>query len=124
MPRNEFGKATKREALKRSGGLCEGAGLLHGLPIGVRCRRDLAHGVEFDHRDLDANSKDASLNNCAALCPACHKFKTTKHDIPRAAKTLRQQDKANGIRGRGRPMPGSRNSEWKRKIGGRWERRT
>jgi hypothetical protein len=33
-----------------------------------------------------------------AVCIACHRFKTSKHDVPRAAKTQRQQDKNNGIR--------------------------
>jgi hypothetical protein len=33
-----------------------------------------------------------------AVCIACHRFKTSKHDVPRAAKTQRQQDKNSGIR--------------------------
>jgi hypothetical protein len=53
--------------------------------------------VEYDHIDLDANSKDNSLGNCAAVCIPCHRFKTAKHDTPKAAKTLRQQDKARGV---------------------------
>jgi len=47
---------------------------------------------------LDANSKDNSLENCAAVCIKCHKIKTAKHDIPTAAKTIRQQDKARNIK--------------------------
>lgn len=97
MSRREFTKATKRDALKRSGMLCEAVGGWYGLPEGLRCNARLGFGVEFDHIDLDANSKDNSLSNCAAICIACHKFKTQRHDIPIAAKTLRQQDKDRGI---------------------------
>lgn len=95
--RNEFSKATKRQALARSGGLCEAVGTMYGLEAGKRCNAPLAKGVEFDHIILEANSKDNSLENCAAVCISCHGWKTRKHDIPMAAKTVRQRDKANGI---------------------------
>jgi cytochrome c553 len=98
MARREFTKAVKREALKRSGGLCEASGPWYGLAAGQRCNAPLAHGVQFDHIILDANSKDNSLENCAAVCLRCHGMKTAKHDTPLAAKTLRQQDAARGIR--------------------------
>lgn len=98
MARNEFTKATKRNALRRSGMLCEAVGRMYGLPTDQRCEADLGYGVEFDHIVLDANSKDNSLDNCAAVCIRCHKWKTAKHDIPMAARTVRMQDKARGIR--------------------------
>ncbi len=114
MSRAEFTKATKREALKRSGGRCEAKGKMYGLPPRFSaCGAPLAYGVEFDHIILDANSKDNSLENCAAVCPRCHRWKTSKHDTPLAAKTLRQQDKANGVRKAGWPK-----SKWKRKLDG------
>ena len=97
MARNEFTKPTKRAALARSGGQCEAVGAWYGLEPGHRCGVSLASGVEFDHIILDANSKDNSLENCAAVCVPCHKFKTAKHDTPTAAKTLRQQDKARHV---------------------------
>jgi len=97
MARREFTKATKRAALTRSGGRCEAVGAWYNLAPGCRCNAPLAAGVEFDHIDLDANSHDNSLENCAAVCIPCHKFKTAKIDTPKAAKTLRQQDKARGI---------------------------
>lgn len=97
MPRNEFSKATKREALKRSRGFCEAIGDWYGLPESHRCNAPLSRGVQFDHVDLDANSHDNGLENCAAVCPRCHTWKTTHRDIPLAAKTLRQQDKHLGI---------------------------
>ena len=115
MNRREFTKQTKRDALKRSGGKCEAIGPLYGWPKHAGCNASLAYGVQFDHVILDANSKDNSLENCAAVCPKCHKWKSTKHDAPLAAKTLRQQDKASGIRPRStfrKPPPGVK-YDWK-----------
>lgn len=98
MARNEFTKKTQREALARSGMKCEAIGAWYGLDAGARCNADLGFGVQFDHIVLDANSKDNSLENCASVCLKCHKIKTAKHDIPTAAKTVRQQDMVRGIR--------------------------
>lgn len=112
MARRDFTKPVKRAALARSEGRCEAVGAWYNLEPGCRCNAPLAAGVEFDHIDLDANSHDNSLENCAAVCIPCHKFKTAKIDTPKAAKTLRQQDKARGIArptqkipGRGFPSP-------------------
>jgi hypothetical protein len=124
MGRREFTKPTRREALKRAKGRCEAVGEWYGLEPGKRCETPLAHGVEFDHVDLDANSRDNSLENCAAVCIPCHRHKTAKHDIPLAAKTLRQQDKFNGIRRSSRPLPGSKASGWRKRMDGTVERRT
>jgi hypothetical protein len=96
--RREFTKGTQRQAFARSGFRCEATGAMYGLAAGKRCNADLAKGVEFDHIVLDANSKDNSIENCAAVCIPCHRFKTAKHDIPMAAKTVRMQDKARGIK--------------------------
>lgn len=90
MARMEFGSKTRKQALKRSGLRCEAVGGWYGLPAGERCTNDLAYGVEYDHIILDANSKDNSLENCAAVCPKCHRWKTSNIDVPTAAKTVRQ----------------------------------
>jgi len=92
MSRNEFTKAVKRDALRRAGMLCEAVGAWYGLDVGKRCNAPLGKGVEYDHIILDANSKDNSLENCAAVCIPCHRLKTAKHDVPLAAKTKRQAD--------------------------------
>lgn len=121
MARKEFTKATKRNALRRSGMLCEAVGRMYGLEADRRCEADLAYGVEFDHIDLDANSRDNSLDNCAAVCVRCHSWKTRKHDIPKAAKTVRQQDRARGIKKPStfrKPPPGTK-FNWSK---GRYER--
>lgn len=96
--RAEFSKQTKREALKRSGLFCEAVGPMYGLSAVQRCNAPLGYGVEFDHIVLDANSKDNSLENCAAVCIKCHRWKSAHHDTPMAAKTVRMRDKASGIR--------------------------
>ena len=100
--RAEFTKQTKRSALKRAEGKCEAVGPIYGLEQSQRCNMPLSYGVEFDHWDLEANSHDASLENCVAVCKRCHAFKTRNHDIPKAAKTVRQQDKHVGVKPRSR----------------------
>jgi len=89
--RREFTTATRKAALKRSGLVCEAVGDWYGLPAGHRCMSNLGDGVEYDHLILDANSKDNSLENCRAVCPKCHAWKTANRDTPTAAKTVRQQ---------------------------------
>lgn len=91
MARREFTTKTRKEALRRSGKRCEASGSWYGLPEGQRCTADLSLGVEYDHYILDANSKDNSLENCRAVCPKCHGWKTRHRDTPTAAKTVRQQ---------------------------------
>lgn len=119
MSRREFTAETKRQAWKRGMGRCEASGTIYGLNATVVCGRDLTHGVEYDHVDPDANSKDNSLENCCAVCPKCHAWKTRFRDRPLIAKTNHQQDKARGIE---KPfkqhMPGSRKTKFKRKMNG------
>ena len=117
MSRAEFSKPTKRLALRRSGHLCEAVGSMYGLAVAQRCNAPLAYGVEFDHVILDANSKDNSLENCAAVCVKCHRWKSARHDTPLAAKTLRQQDKARGIKkSKGFRRPPHGYNPWTRRI--------
>lgn len=90
MARKEFSTKTRKEALKRSGMCCEAEGAWYGLPHGQRCSTGLSAGVEYDHHILEANSHDNSLENCRAVCPKCHAWKTANRDTPTAAKTVRQ----------------------------------
>lgn len=118
MSRAEFSKPTKRDALRRSGGLCEAVGQMYGLDKDQRCNASLGYGVEFDHIIMDANSKDNSLENCAAVCIKCHRWKTARHDIPGNAKTVRIIDKRTGV-GRKRssfPKPPPGYNPWTRRI--------
>lgn len=118
MPRREFTAKTKREAWERSGGACEAEGDAYGLGHGVRCGADLTRaGVEYDHEDPDANSKDNSLENCVCACRKCHLWKTVHRDRPLIAKTNHQQDKQRNIRKPGhRPFPKRRDPWGKEKA--------
>lgn len=96
--RYEFSKQTKREALQRSGKLCEAVGTVYGLPPGQRCNAPLDSGVEFDHYPKPATDEGSdNLENCVATCKTCHRFKTSTFDVPVQAKTKRVSDKHNGI---------------------------
>jgi 5-methylcytosine-specific restriction endonuclease McrA len=117
--RREFTKQTKRDALKRSLGTCEARGKMYGLRSGQRCLMPLSYGVEFDHIILDANSKDNSLENCAAVCIRCHRWKSANHDTPLAAKTVRQRDGDRGISKKPSSFPCGRDSKWKKRLDGR-----
>lgn len=97
--RTEFSRPTKRQALRRSGGLCEATGAVYGLDPGQRCNGPLSHGVEFDHYPLPATDRDsAELDNCVACCKACHRWKTSHYDVPMQAKNKRVADRHSGIR--------------------------
>ena len=113
MARHEFSKATKRAALRRSGGHCEATGSVYGLDPGQRCDAPLSQGVEFDHYPVPATERDSNgLENCVACCPTCHGRKTRTFDIPIQAKTKRVSDRhlgvvkpSGGIQSRGFPKP-------------------
>lgn len=121
--RREFSKQTKKDALRRSGGFCEGSGEGYGLAAGKRCNAPLSFGVEFDHIIADSIGGDATLENCAAVCRDCHGFKTAKIDTPRAAKVKRIADKHAGIRTKpSRPLPGTKASGIRKRFNGSVER--
>lgn len=86
MSRREFPKAVKRDALKRAAKCCE------------ECHVVFGHKFHFDHVIADGLGGEPTLENCAVLCHACHKEKTTKHDVPLIAKGKRISDKFNGIK--------------------------
>ena len=62
--------------------------------------------------------------NLQILCRSCHRSKTTQSDIPRIAKTKRLKARHLGAHAPSRrPIPGSRQSPWKRKMDGSVVRR-
>ena len=87
MTRVEFTKATKLAAFRRALGRCEGCG---GLLMPGR--------FQYDHRNPNEFSGDASLENCQVLCVGCHGGKTATRDIPAIAKSNRLRFRAAGIR--------------------------
>lgn len=96
--RSEFGTKVRREARARSGGFCEAQGMVYGLPPGQRCNVPLVK-VEFDHYPVRAaDGGEATLENCVAVCPTCHRWKTTHFDTPQAAKGKRIALRHEGIR--------------------------
>lgn len=113
--RREFSAKTKEAAARRASGKCE------------ECGRRLLYGeaqYEFDHVvpiGLGGLSDDGNIR---VVCKSCHLAKTTKVDVPAIAKAKRNFRRAAGIKKtRGRPIPGSRNSPWRKKISGVVEKR-
>jgi 5-methylcytosine-specific restriction protein A len=94
MSRREFSKQVKRDAFLRANGRCEGW-----TPQGIICEAKLTLGkFHYDHVIPDAHGGEPVLSNCAVICVACHKYKTSKKDIPAIAKTKRIQDRQKGIK--------------------------
>jgi 5-methylcytosine-specific restriction protein A len=117
--RREFSAPTKRAALERSEGRCEGVGVLYGLKPRLRCNAPLNRGKIFDHVTADALGGEPTLENCLVICPTCNAVKTHKGDTPRIAKMKRQRDKDNGIRRRST----LHNSRFRKRMDGRVEDR-
>jgi len=124
MNRAEFNKATKRQALQRSGGLCEASGKVYGLEPGQRCNAPLSYGVEFDHYPIRAaDGGSAELTNCTAVCVRCHRWKTSKFDVPQVAKGKRLVEKRWGLRKAASGFQTNRNGPYRKRLNGGVERR-
>jgi 5-methylcytosine-specific restriction protein A len=93
--RREFSRETRRQALLRAQKRCEAVGPMYGFDPGHRCNADLGYGVEFDHVLEATLGGDASLENCAAICVRCHRFKSGKR-IGEIRKADRIRDKHSG----------------------------
>ena len=126
-PRREFSSFTRRLAWARANGRCEG--IIHdpsgnNEPYDYRCNAPIDLGeFHYDHIDPDYFSKDDELGNCQVLCRECHARKT-RSDITNIAKSKRIQDKRIKARKpRGRPIPGSKRSGWKKTFSHGWEKR-
>ena len=93
MARKEFTKATQRKALERSGYVCEAI-----TPAGPRCPIKVGNGspVEFHHIVADTMGGEPTLDNCAALCPRCHKIETALL-AKVTSRAQRRADKHNGV---------------------------
>lgn len=87
MARLEFTTKTKREALARCNGHCEGCG----ATLWQKARI-------FDHIIPCAFGGTNNLDNCQVLCTTCDDEKTDKKDIPTIAKAKRISDKHQGIK--------------------------
>lgn len=84
MPRREFPRKIKAEAIKRANGKCEKCG------AALKPRE-----AEVDHILPDVLGGEPILANAMVLCRVCHTAKTGD-DIRRTRKGDRQRDKASG----------------------------
>ena len=110
--RREFPTKVKVAAFDRAKGNCE------------KCTARLFVGkFAYDHRIPDALGGEPTLENCTVLCLVCHGEKTAGIDQPTIAKVRHVRAKHIGARTSRTPMPGSRNSRWKRKMDGTVEAR-
>lgn len=111
--RKEFSKAIKVAAFKRACGHCED------------CRAFLAPGkFEYDHDLADGLGGEPTLENCVVRCHSCHGKKTTTHDVPMIAKANRIRAKHIGAKSPSKnPVPGSKNTPFKKKFNGTTVRR-
>jgi 5-methylcytosine-specific restriction enzyme A len=117
--RSEFSKATKQAALRRSGGVCEAVGRMYGLEAETRCTASLANGFEADHYPKSALDEGSNgLDNCVAVCKACHKFKTRTYDIPMQAKgrRIRRNLDPETRRKSKKPIPQPANPSWPKRT--------
>lgn len=125
--RREFPKEIKRQAHKRSQGICEcGLLALAGIPgfSAEGCGQPLGTGNTFyEHVIPDGAGGRPTLDNCAVLVKTCWKKKTNTFDQGKVAKTLRITDRAKGIgRRTGAPLPGTRASGIRKRFNGNIER--
>lgn len=79
-------------------------------------------GWDTDHRVALINGGANRESNLQSLLSGHHKTKT-KHDVATKAQTVRVQLKHYGIKRKSRPMPGSRNSDWKKTFSWGWVKR-
>ena len=76
-----------------------------------------------DHRKAIINGGENKESNLGPIHTSCDKKVKTPRDVAEKSKNARVRMRHLGIEKKGRPMPGSRASPWKHKIGGGWVRR-
>lgn len=111
--RQEFKKPVKVAAWKRANGHCE------------KCTAKLYPGKYEYHHDKECTfGGDNSLENCVVLCVPCHDLITGAR-AKDVAKSNAVRNKHAGIKRKpkGRPLPGTKASGWKRKMDGTLVRR-
>lgn len=106
--RAEFSDWIRLRAYESAAGLCQ------------TCGKHVGKGdYHVDHIIPDGIGGKPTIANAQILCNDCHNEKTRKQDVPRIAKTKRQQRKHLGTwRASRRPVPGSKRSRWRRPLRG------
>ena len=89
------------------------------------CNRKIMAGEawEVDHVKAVINGGENRESNFQVLCSNCHKPKT-RADVAEKARTARKRKAHLGIKSKSRPIPGSRNSPFRKRMDGTVERRT
>lgn len=120
--RKEFPQKVRKAAFAR----CCRNGTMPGIPQCEHCGNVLRSGnIEYEHLQADGLSGEPVLENCGVWCAVpCSSRKTFTQDNPRMAKADRVLKKAYGLQAKGRPMPGSKASGFKKLMNGTVERRT
>lgn len=95
--RTEFAKRVKLKAYVRS--------LVNDKPHCEQCSKLILGVPEYDHIKADGLGGEATLENCAVLCGACHRRKTHEQDRPTMAKADRSFKAKAGITGAKRKWP-------------------
>src|SRR3990167_11110593 len=111
--RHEFPARVKVARFKMCGGMCEGI-----LANGTRCGARLTIGkFRYDHTNPDALTGLPTLENCRCLCLQCDAPKTAK-DQTDIARAKRREAVHLGATRSATPLPGGKQSKWKRKVSG------
>lgn len=113
MPRRRWSTRDRAKAFADNHGIC---GICEQKIDGVRDRWDLDHVVPL------ALGGDDVLENMEPVHAVCHRAKT-RGDVGRIAKAKRSEARHTGAKRSRNPLPGSRDSRFKRKIDGTVERR-
>lgn len=113
-PRKSISRTKRARVFAAADGICVFCG--EGID-GVRDRWEIQHVIPLGLGGEDEES------NMAPAHHHCHRQHTAKSDIPQIAKAKRVAAKHTGAHRARKPLPGSRDSEWKRKMDGTWERR-
>jgi 5-methylcytosine-specific restriction enzyme A len=111
--RKEFSRKVKFQAFKRC--------LIDGKPHCEKCGVLLRAGdLHYDHIIPDGLGGEPTLENCQVICiKLCHNKKTHQEDNPVMQKADRVLKKTFSIATRkGRPIPGSKASGFKKKFDG------
>lgn len=97
--------------------------LLHGGICHI-CKYEISgssEGWEISHVIEWAISRDDSDENCHPAHKRCHAVHTAENSAAVIAKTHRQQDMFYGFKESRNPVPGSRDTRFKKKMNGRVE---
>jgi 5-methylcytosine-specific restriction endonuclease McrA len=112
--RRKLSTKQRLRIFEQAGGRCH----VCGLKIQVGEPWDLDHIIA-----LALGGEDVDENLAPVHAKTCHRAKTSGGDVPAIAKAKRREARHKGAYRSKRPMPGGRDSPWKRKMDGKVVRR-